>query len=88
MERSTNAVNIESEIDILNFNISKLHAYKIMLKEYPDVLNVEQVSMILGVCAKTTYKLLREQKIEYIKVGRALRIAKINLLSYLKIGII
>ena len=74
------------ETDIANPNITRLQAYKIMLKEYPDVLDINHVSMILGVCTKTAYKLLREQKIEHIKVGRVLRIPKISLLTYLKIG--
>ena len=68
-----------------NTSVTRLHAYKIMLKEYPDVLDINHVSSILGVCTKTAYKLLRDQKIEHIKVGRMIRIPKINLLSYLKV---
>jgi excisionase family DNA binding protein len=56
---------------------------RMLLTDYPDVLNIQQVSDILGVCAKTTYKLARDKKLEYIKVGRAIRIPKVCLLKYL-----
>ena len=78
-------INNEQEIIDLKPDTTKLQAYKTVLKEYPDVLDVKQVSAILGISTKTAYKLLREQKIEYLKVGRVLRIPKINLLAYLKI---
>ena len=34
--------------------------YKSVLKEYPDVMSVEEVSKALGVSDKTVYRLLRE----------------------------
>jgi excisionase family DNA binding protein len=57
-----------------------------MLNEYPDVLNINQVSAILGVCTKTVYKLLREHRIKHIKIGKKIRVPKINLISYLQIN--
>lgn len=57
--------------------------YSIALSEYPDVLSIEQVSHILGVCMKTGYKLIRDNKITGIKVGRAYRVPKIYLINYL-----
>lgn len=66
--------------------ISSRDAYRMMLKEYPDVMNIEQMCEILGVSKKTGYALLREKKIECLKVGRSYRIPKAHIFSYLKIG--
>lgn len=66
--------------------ISPRDAYKLMLRDYPDVLNIRQMSELLGVSTKTGYKLLREGKIDALKVGRTYRIPKAHILTYLKIG--
>ena len=59
--------------------------YRSILKEYPDILTVEEMSKALGVSTKTGYKLIRENKIECIKVGRSYRIPKAHLLSYMRV---
>ena len=59
--------------------------YRSVLKEYPDILTVEEMSKALGVSTKTGYKLVRENKIECMKVGRSYRIPKAHLLSYMRI---
>ena len=61
--------------------------YEVVLKEYPDILTVEEMSKALGVSSKTGYQLLRENKIEHLKVGRAYRVPKAHLLSYLRLGL-
>lgn len=61
--------------------------YEAVLKEYPDILTVEEMSKALGVSIKTGYQLLRENQIEHLKVGRAYRVPKAHLLSYLKLGL-
>jgi excisionase family DNA binding protein len=66
--------------------LTQKDAYRLMLKEYPDVVNLEQMCEILGISTKTGYKLLKEKKIDALKVGRAYRIPKLHILSYLKIG--
>ena len=66
--------------------LSKKDAYRIMLKEYPDVMTVEQMCEVLGISKKTGYKLLRTNIISSIKVGRTYRIPKINMLNYLRIS--
>ena len=50
--------------------------YALVLKEYPDILTVDEMSKALGVSTKTGYQLLRENKI-----------AKAHLLSYLRLGL-
>ena len=67
-------------------NISQKDAYKLMLKEYPDIMTVEQMCEVLGISTKTGYRLLREKKICCLKVGRAYRIPKAHLFTYLCIG--
>ena len=55
-----------------------------MLKEYPDVLKIEQMCDALGgISTKTGYKLLRENRIESVKVGREYRITKSNVIDFL-----
>ena len=53
-----------------------------MLDEYPDLLNIRQVSDILGISTKTAYKLARGD-IGCLAVGRAIRVPKEKLLRYL-----
>lgn len=65
-------------------DFSKL--YLAVLRESPDVLTVEQMSRILGISVKTGYQLLKDNKIISMKVGRSYRIAKVHLLSFLKIN--
>lgn len=55
-------------------------------KDYPDVMSIEQMCEILSVSTKTGYKLLKEGKICCLKVGRAYRIPKAHLFTYLCIG--
>lgn len=68
-------------------NISQREAYKLMLKEYPDVMSIEQMCEILSVSTKTGYKIIKEGSICCLKVGRAYRIPKAHLLTYLCIGL-
>ena len=59
--------------------------YDRVLKEYPDILTVEEMSKALGISTKTGYQLLRDNKIEHLKVGRAYRVPKAHLLAYLRL---
>ena len=61
--------------------------YDRVLKEYPDILTVEDMSKALGVSTKTGYQLLRENKIEHLKVGRSYRVPKAHLLAYLRLDV-
>ncbi|MFR1393189.1 MAG: tyrosine-type recombinase/integrase [Flavonifractor plautii] len=51
--------------------LSPRDAYRLMLKDYPDVMDIGQMCEALGVSTKTGYKLLKDGKIEYLKIGRA-----------------
>ena len=53
--------------------------------DYPDLLDVEQPSNMLGISTKTAYKMLRSGNIESIRIGRDYKIAKINVLKFLNL---
>lgn len=66
--------------------LSQAHAYRLMLRGYPDVMDVKQMSEVLGISTKTGYKLLKDGRIISLKVGRSYRIPKVHVFQYLKIG--
>lgn len=65
--------------------ITKKDTYLVMFKEYPDVVDVEQMSEMIGISTKTAYKLLRENKIDHFKIGRTYKIPKLNILLYINV---
>ena len=78
--------DMDGFIRIMLFSLlSPRDAYRLMLKDYPDVMDIGQMCEALGVSTKTGYKLLKDGKIEYLKIGRAYRIPKAHILRYLKI---
>jgi excisionase family DNA binding protein len=66
--------------------LTQKDAYRVMLMEYPDVLSFEQMCEALNISPKTGYKLLQSNKITCLKVGRAYRIPKVHIFTYLMIG--
>ena len=54
------------------------------LKEYPAALTVKELSEILRVSTKTVYKLLKEGALPACKVGRENRVAKVELVNFLR----
>lgn len=69
-----------------NTMLSPRDAYRLMLKDYPDVMDIGQMSEALGISTKTGYKLLKAGKIEYLKIGRAYKIPKAHIIRYLKVA--
>lgn len=62
----------------------KRSEYCKMLKQYPDVLNIGQMCSALGgMSTKTGYKMLKDGKIDCIKVGREYRVTKVDIIEYL-----
>lgn len=61
-------------------------AYMTVFEEYPDVLDVEQMSKMLSICKKTAYKLLKDNAVISIRIGREYKIPKVHLIDYLKIA--
>ena len=69
-----------------NEGITAQTAYDLFFNEYPDVVDVIQLGQMLGgLSTKTCYELLSSGKIKAIKIGRAYKIPKINVMKYLKI---
>ncbi len=55
-----------------------------MFSEYPDVVNVKQMCVMLGgIGMKTAYGLLQNGDIRYIKIGKSFKIPKISIVEYL-----
>ena len=65
--------------------LSTQEIYRVVFKEYPDVLDVKQVSVLLGVSTKTVYRLLREGTLASLKIGREFRVPKVNVMKYVKV---
>ena len=58
--------------------------YKSMFKDYPDVVNVKQLQIMLGgISKKLTYTLLKNNLIKFIKIGRQYKIVKADVILYL-----
>ena len=56
-----------------------------MFSKYPDAVNVYDLcAMLGGISIKLAYRLLRENIIPSIRIGREYRIAKIDVIGYLK----
>ena len=66
--------------------VSTQEKYRATFKDYPDVLDVKQVSQLLAVSTKTVYRLLRSGTLDSLKVGREFRIPKVNVMKYVKIS--
>jgi len=66
-------------------NISTLEVFSTVFKDYPDVLDVKQVSQLLSVSTKTVYRLLRNGTLDSLKVGREFRVPKVNVMKYVKV---
>ena len=65
--------------------MSGKEAYSLILRSFPDIMNVEEMCNALSISTKTGYKLLKEGKINGIKVGRTYRNPKVHVLEYMKI---
>ena len=52
-------------------------------KNYPDIVNVEQMTEMLNIGRNTAYKLLDTNEIKSIRIGRTHRIPKMNVIAYL-----
>ena len=61
----------------------KLNINKAKFDEYPDLLNVTEMSLMLKISVKTTYKLLKNHSVKHLKIGREYRIPKIHVIDYL-----
>ena len=54
-----------------------------MFTSYPDLVNIEQLTKMLSISATLAYRLVKDKTIQALKVGRAYRIPKRNVIYYL-----
>jgi len=56
------------------------------IRDYPDILDVSQMAQLLHVSKKTAYKILGENRIHCLRIGRQYRIPKANIIRYLRMA--
>ena len=57
--------------------------YLTMFKKYPDVVSLEILQEMLGICRKNAYLLVKENKIRSARVGRSYKIPNLCVVEYL-----
>jgi excisionase family DNA binding protein len=53
------------------------------IRDYPDVLTVEEVKEILQIGRKSAYRLIENNEIQHFRIGTKIRIPKQCLIDYL-----
>ena len=57
--------------------------YDLMFTEYPDLVNVIQLKQMLDIGITLAYRLVKNNSIQALKVGRQYKIPKRNVIAYL-----
>ena len=57
-------------------------AYKVMFTEYGDVVTPKELAKMLGIGMKSTYALIQSGVIPKIPCGRAIKVAKLEVIKY------
>lgn len=57
--------------------------YRAMFRHYPDALTPRQGREMLGIGQRTAYNLLRQGKIQSVRMGRLYRVPKAAVIDYL-----
>ena len=63
--------------------ITPIEAYSLMFRDYPDVVSVKDVSLMLNLSPKKVYELIHTGKLDIIPCGRVFRIAKLSVFEFL-----
>ena len=53
---------------------------------YPDVVDIKQLQKMLGIGRNTAYELVIQQKIQSIRIGNQIKIAKQSVLDFINGG--
>ena len=61
----------------------KTERYMMMFKDYPDVVSVDILQEMLGICRKNAYLLVKQNKIHSARVGRSYKIPKLCVVEHL-----
>ena len=54
-----------------------------MFPDYPDIVTVPQLQMMLGIGRHAAYDLVKDGEIKGVKVGNTIRIPKANIIRYI-----
>lgn len=57
--------------------------YQMMFTSYPDLVNINQLKEMLGIGITLAYRLVRNNTIQSLKVGRQYKIPKRSIIAYL-----
>lgn len=57
--------------------------YEMMFTSYPNLVDITQLKEMLGIGITLAYRLVRNNTIQALKVGRQYKIPKRNIISYL-----
>ncbi len=56
--------------------------YRTMFKEFPDIVTVKDVCVMLGVGRRMVYRLIADKRLSPISCGRAIKFAKLTVIDY------
>ena len=59
-------------------------SYRNFFVSYPDIVSVDDLSQMLGICKVKAYKLVKEGVIKSVKIGNIYRIPKKAILQYVE----
>ena len=72
-------------IHMIYSDLKDREAYRLLFPNYPDVVDIPHLGEMLGgISRKTAYKLMRDNEIAHLKVGRAYKIPKCHIIAYLQ----
>ena len=57
--------------------------YQMMFTTYPDLVDINQLKEMLGIGITLAYRLVKNNTIQALKVGREYKIPKRNVIAYL-----
>lgn len=60
--------------------------YELMFPDYPDIVTVKQLQVMLGVSRHLAYKLINNGEIQAVKIGSALKIPKVSVINFVTEG--
>ncbi len=57
--------------------------YQLMFTDYKDLVDIRDLKEMLGIGITLAYRLVRDNTIKALKIGREYKIPKANVISYL-----
>ncbi len=57
--------------------------YQLMFTDYKDLVDIKDLKEMLGIGITLAYRLVRDNTIKALKIGREYKIPKANVISYL-----